>query len=245
MSKITLKFKEAVLKEILLDNILEDKKHLDKEIITIGRDQKNDVHIDNLAVSSFHAKIIKDGERFFVEDLNSTNGTFVNDKRVSKIPLNNNDVITIGKHTLIFTGEQTEEADSTMQIKKTGADKTIVIDAKSRKALFEEMPGAGASAERIGCLSVIDGSTDKPEYELTKRLTTIGKTETAEIKLKGLFAPKVAAIVNRAKEGYQISMAEKGKKIKINGEQIEGRHDLKDGDVVEVWNVKMQFFLKG
>ncbi|PIV67276.1 MAG: phosphopeptide-binding protein, partial [Nitrospirae bacterium CG01_land_8_20_14_3_00_44_22] len=73
MSKVMLKFKEAVLKEIPLD----------KDTVTIGRNPGNDIHIDNLAISGFHAKLINRGGRFFIEDLNSTNGTFVNGKRIS------------------------------------------------------------------------------------------------------------------------------------------------------------------
>jgi pSer/pThr/pTyr-binding forkhead associated (FHA) protein len=233
MAKITLKFKEAVIKEIPIG----------KEITTIGRDKTNDIHIDNLAISSFHAKIINDSGQFIIEDTNSTNGTFVNNKRISKVSLNNNDVITLGKHTIIFTDPQAAgtETDKTQKIKKASLDATIVIDAK-KQPMIEE--GTTISEERVGCLNIIEGSTDKTEYDLIKRLTTIGKTETAEVKLKGFFAPKVAALINRTKDGYFISSAESGKKIKVNGDPIEGRYQLKDGDMVEVAGIKMQFNYK-
>ncbi|MFA4828386.1 MAG: FHA domain-containing protein [Thermodesulfovibrionales bacterium] len=235
MPKVTLKFKEAVLKEI----------QLDKEVITIGRNPDNDIQIDNPAVSGSHAKIINEGGKIFLEDMNSTNSTFINGKKISKSALNNNDIITIGKHTLVFSGpSQTAEADKTLQTKKPGLNETIVLDTRAQKAMQAEASGAAASSEKIGGFTVIEGSAEKNEYELTKRLTTIGKTETAEIKLKGFFAPKVAALINRTKDGYFISPPGTKTKIKINGSSLEGRYELKDGDIVEVENLKMQFYIK-
>jgi len=91
MLKIELKFKDSVLKTI----------GFDKEVITIGRHSKNDIQIDSLSVSSQHARIVKYHGKYLIEDLNSTNGTYLNKKKISKEKLADNDVITIGKHTLI------------------------------------------------------------------------------------------------------------------------------------------------
>jgi pSer/pThr/pTyr-binding forkhead associated (FHA) protein len=91
MLTIELKFNNAVLKTI----------ETDKEVINIGRNIKSDIQIDNLSVSKLHARIIKLNGKYFVEDLNSTNGTYLNEKKISKEMLTNNDVITIGKHTLV------------------------------------------------------------------------------------------------------------------------------------------------
>ena len=123
---------------------------------------------------------------------------------------------------------------------------TIIIDPKKHKAMIEEARAAGQSGpgEKLGGFVIIEGNTDKREYELAGRLTTIGKSDTAGIKLKGLFAPKVAALINRTKSGYFISPAESSKKLKINGAVVEGRQELKDGDIVDVANIKMQFYIK-
>jgi len=91
MLKIELKFKDSVLKTIVFD----------KEVITIGRHPKNDIQIDSLSVSSQHARIVRYHGKYLIEDLNSTNGTYLNKKKISKEKLADNDVITIGKHTLI------------------------------------------------------------------------------------------------------------------------------------------------
>ncbi len=119
MAKIILTFKQKTLKEILLK----------KDHITIGRDPDNDIQVDNLAVSRFHAKIVGNMGVFYIEDLNSINGTFVNEKRVSKTSnLNNGDKITIGKHTLIFIEQKTDYED--LSRKTPDIYETIRIDKK-------------------------------------------------------------------------------------------------------------------
>jgi pSer/pThr/pTyr-binding forkhead associated (FHA) protein len=101
MLKLELKFKDSVLKTIVLD----------KEVITIGRHSDNDIHIDSLSVSSQHARIVKYHKKYIIEDLDSTNGTFLNKKRISKEKLSDNDVLTIGKHSLT-TSFKTSDKDS-------------------------------------------------------------------------------------------------------------------------------------
>jgi pSer/pThr/pTyr-binding forkhead associated (FHA) protein len=91
MLTIELKFNNSVLKTI----------ETDKEVITIGRNVKNDIQIDNLSVSKQHARIVKHQDGYFVEDMKSTNGTYLNEKKITKEKLTHNDVITIGKHTLL------------------------------------------------------------------------------------------------------------------------------------------------
>ena len=101
MLKLELKFKDSVLKTIVFD----------KEVISIGRHSDNDIHIDSLSVSSQHARIVKYHKKYIIEDLDSTNGTYLNKKKISKEKLADNDVITIGKHTLI-TSFKTSDKDS-------------------------------------------------------------------------------------------------------------------------------------
>jgi pSer/pThr/pTyr-binding forkhead associated (FHA) protein len=234
MPKVIIKFKESVQNEILLE----------KEIVTIGRNPGNDIYIDNLAVSSFHAKIIKEGDHFIIEDLKSTNGTFLNKKKITKASLHDNDTIIIGKHTLVFLLPEAEDTDKTLDMKKPRMDKTMVLDTKAHKEMLEAARAARSSEGNIGGFTVIDGPTDKPEYELTDKLTTIGKIQTAGIRLKGIFAPKVAAYVNRTAEGYFVSPSSSGKKPTVNGKIIEGKSELKDGDILEIGKVRLQFFLK-
>lgn len=234
MAKLLLKFKDSVLKEIPID----------KSIITIGRKPTNDIPIDNIAVSGFHAKIFKEGDRFFIEDLNSLNGTFVNGKRVSKSVLNEGDNIVIGKHTLSFVSEVDDESETKIFTRRHLGDETVFIDTKAQKEILsktEELRVSAQKGEVVGGVVVIKGSAERREYKLTDRVTTIGKAHDAGIRLKGLFTPKIAAIINRRREGYVISPS--SKKLKINGKQLKERYELKDGDIIEIKGIKMQFYI--
>jgi len=115
MLRIILKFNSTVIKELKID----------QDEIIIGRDSDNDVQIDNVAVSREHAKIIRGQNYYLIEDLNSTNGTFVNGKKINKKYLKEDDEISIGKHSLqiileehpaIRKGEKIKGIDSTFRM---------------------------------------------------------------------------------------------------------------------------------
>jgi pSer/pThr/pTyr-binding forkhead associated (FHA) protein len=112
MLKIELKFKDKILKQI----------ETDKSEITIGRSNNSDIVIDNLAVSKEHAKIIKLPEGYGLVDLDSTNGTLLNDKDIKKAKLAPQDTLTIGKHTL-----QIKSIDESKAPAKDLGDKTVKV----------------------------------------------------------------------------------------------------------------------
>lgn len=90
MIRILMKFNATVVRDM----------ETDKNEITIGRDPENDIQIDSLAVSRVHARIVKGSNSYLIEDLDSTNSTIVNGKKINKKYLMENDQITIGKHDL-------------------------------------------------------------------------------------------------------------------------------------------------
>ncbi|HUK86940.1 MAG TPA: FHA domain-containing protein [Terriglobales bacterium] len=100
---------------------------------------------------------------------------------------------------------------------------------------------AAPPKERTGVLSVLAGKTDEPQYTLSGKLTVIGKSEMASIKLKGWFAPKVAATISRRDSKYFIAASEKAVKVKVNGADIAGQKELAEGDVIEVAGIKLSF----
>jgi len=102
----------------------------------------------------------------------------------------------------------------------------------------------GPSAERIGVLTILHGKTDEREYLLTSKMSVIGKSDMASIKLTGWFAPRMAAIISKRDTGYVIAASEKKTKVKINGEEISGQKLLADGDAIEVAGVSMSFGLQ-
>ena len=246
MAKLYLKFEQAVLKEFPLS---------DGMMLTIGRLPDNNVQIDNLAVSGHHAKVVWEGDHFVLEDNNSLNGTFVNNRRVSKVPLKHGDNILIGKHTLSFQ----DEAHRPVGAPEPASDKTVpmvpameatmVLDTRKAKEMIAQGvsvpsssgPAAAPARERTGMLNVMDGKTDQHQYILSGKLTVIGKSDMASIKLKGWFAPKVAAVINKRDAKYFIAASEKDVKVKVNGSEIAGQKELNEGDVIEVASVKLSF----
>lgn len=99
--------------------------------VTIGRNPRNDIHIDNLAVSSHHAAIRKVMNTYFIEDLQSTNGTFVNEKKIDKYELLDGDQVIIGKHSLLFRYKTRAKAQSAL-------DETMVLDTRKQKELLDK-----------------------------------------------------------------------------------------------------------
>ncbi|MCX8012115.1 MAG: FHA domain-containing protein, partial [Desulfobacterota bacterium] len=183
-------------------------------------------------------------------DLNSLNGTFVNGKKVAKWILQHNDIITIGKHTLIYQDEKSLirpplfYSDGLETVTPEG---TVMIDSRTQQHLLEEaivQKEGSKIVELVGALSIISGKKEDTEIELLKRITTIGKGKNSEIKLKGLFLPKISAVISRRPAGYFLSYSEGRAIPKVNGESVTGQVKLKDGDIIEIAKLKMQFFLK-
>ena len=100
---------------------------------------------------------------------------------------------------------------------------------------------AAAPRDRTGLLTVLAGKTDQPQYVLTGKLTVIGKSEMASIKIKGWFAPQVAAMISKRDNKYFIASQDKGAKLKVNNEDVAKEHDLQENDVIDVAGIKMSF----
>jgi pSer/pThr/pTyr-binding forkhead associated (FHA) protein len=230
---------------------------LGKERITIGRKPDNDIQIDNLAVSGKHALVITILDDSFLEDLGSTNGTYVNGKLIKKHALRNGDVIGIGKHELKYINEAataTEDDDF---------EATIVIPPRNASAAREAaqaaaQQGAGAAAigaaarsaaglapapapaaapggMPLGRLRVLNGPIAGRELELAKALITLGKPGVQ------------VAVISRRPQGYVLTHIEGGTPNNfpiVNGHPIgPNAYPLKDSDIIELAGIKMEFFL--
>jgi pSer/pThr/pTyr-binding forkhead associated (FHA) protein len=147
---------------------------LEKESVTIGRNDDNTITVDNLAVSGYHARIDAAGSDFILTDLQSTNGTFVNDNKVVSHKLAHGDNVAVGKHIILFVGTGQEASIPGADAgKKMDMDKTMMLDTAKQKELLAKQQGAMAAAQKtkkIGVISFIEGP--KMDYvELTKKLT--------------------------------------------------------------------------
>lgn len=223
--KLLLKYQGAVLKECVIS----------KDELTIGRKPDNDLTLDDASVSGHHARIVKIQAVYFVEDLRSTNGILVNGHKVDRKQLRDADVVTIGKHRLVFLEEGKAGAPALPPADES--DKTMVI----RSGEF----GTPAKARRkVGVLRVVDGRTEHKEYRLTKQLSMVGSQADAFVKLTGYFAPKNAAIIGRRGTNYYVTIPERAKAVRVNDLAVDGEAELKDGDLIEVAGVKMHFSLR-
>lgn len=249
MAKVILSVDGVVVKEVPLA----------RERTTIGRKASNDIRIDNLAISGEHAAIITMMSDSFLEDLDSTNGTYVNGRPVKKHFLQDGDVIELAKYRLKYVKEASEAA--------ADAEKTQVLRQEALRAVLEqpsfldhppiesvntspplpqtppvpstpEVPMTASVRARgqlpIGSIQVLTGQNAGREVELNKTLTTLGKPGVM-----------VAAIARRPL-GYFITHVEGPQPPIVGGRMLEPNkpYALMDHDVIELGGVKMEFFLK-
>ena len=237
MPRLVLKFEGASLKEIPLGT----------RPVTIGRAPDNDIPIDNLAVSNYHARIYGEAGKLVIEDLNSLNGTFVNDMRVERATLRDGDRVQVGKHQI----EVDTAHDAALPVnawRKAPApkvDETMVLDTQERRELLRQAVVAGERSQlspervRVPTLSVITGRTNQPEYVLSGKLTVIGRSEMATVRLRGWFAPRIAAQIHKRDDGYYLGL---GDRIpKINGQPIAAATLLHDGDAIQIGRLHLRF----
>jgi hypothetical protein len=240
MARLLLKFESTVVKEVPLGT----------RPVTIGRAPDNDIPIDNLAVSNYHARVYSEAGRLVIEDLDSLNGTFVNDLRIERVTLKDGDSIAVGKHHIIVDeGHDTAlPLDAFHKAPVPKVDETMVLDTKQQRDLMQQVAAMGERSQiapgrvRVPTLIVLHGRTDRKEYVLTDRLTVIGKSDLATIRLRGWFAPFMAAQIHKHDDGYYLG---RGDRVPcINGEPITRPAQLKDGDLIEIGRVRLKFLYR-
>jgi pSer/pThr/pTyr-binding forkhead associated (FHA) protein len=226
--------------------------------VSIGRLPDNDIVIDNPAVSGRHARVFREGNHYVVEDLKSTNGTFVNEKPVARHTLLDGDVVLVGKHSLVFTlagGEQGEPAARPAGGFMPDVGGTRVLDTLKQKELLAGLDYGRPSQmhsvipktvipappARIASVRVVAGAAGASTYPLSAVTTIIGKADNAQIRTKGWFKPNVSAAITRKGSGFTVTPMGAG--VLVNREKISGRRDLADGDLIEVSGLTLEFKL--
>ncbi|HEX2616018.1 MAG TPA: FHA domain-containing protein, partial [Flavobacteriales bacterium] len=191
---------------LTLDGQVMAEYNMNKERYTVGRLPDNDIRIDNPAVSGHHSLIINILNDSFLEDLNSTNGTYVNGKLIKKHALQHGDVITVGHHQLRFVEDddaQQDEFERTMVIQPSQRPVERMQDAHAKAV--EAQPATGNTGQlkalkdgpqekvlKKARLQVLSGAFAGRELELPKALTTLGRPGV-----------QVAAITRRS-DGFYI-----------------------------------------
>ena len=237
MPTLTLKFKNDAIALF----------HLEQgRSLTIGRKDNNDVVINNLAVSGFHAKIDSVGEEFVFVDLQSKNGSFINERLVNSHWLKDGDVISIGKHALIFAYADEENLPDTHP---SEMDKTMVMDTDDYRAMMQKSKPSPTpeslkpKKRKRGYLNYLNGGEGR--VRLRSKLTKIGKDPSADILIKGLTIGKTAATIEKTRDGYVLSYVGGFAKPRVNDQKVTNEPvTLKESDIIDIGSAKFEFVIK-
>ena len=211
---------------VSIDGVVIKEVQLTKDRTSLGRRPYNDIVIDNLAVSGEHAVLQMSGNEVYLEDLNSTNGTYVNGKAVKKLLLQNSDTVEIGKYKIKYVNEAQPAGFEKTMIIKAGSAGLVAPPAGAAPAAAPAEAGANLTA----AIKVMSGAAAGREVALVKVVTTIGKPGVA-----------VAAITKRP-QGFVVAHVEGTGKPTLNGAPIGAEPViLKNGDMLELAGTQMQF----
>ena len=216
---------------VSLDGVVIKEVQITKDKTTLGRRPYNDIVIDNLAVSGEHAVLQMVGSDVFIEDLNSTNGTYINGKAVKKQLLAHNDTVEVGKYKIKFMVEDGTDYEKTMIMKpgQMAPGASAAGYASARPSQFGTMPGTSGNVGPA-TIRVMNGAAAGREVVLTKVVTTVGKPGV-----------QVASITKRP-TGYVLAHVEGAARPTVNSTPLVGETvSLKNGDVIELAGTQMQF----
>jgi pSer/pThr/pTyr-binding forkhead associated (FHA) protein len=261
MPTLVLQLKNKILAEYQLQT---------GDSLTIGRRETNDVVIEDRSVSGHHAKIDCPGDRFVLTDLQSKNGSFVNEELIHSHWLKHGDVITIGGHMLIFKypekekmpAENTDKFDETQgmnttqhrrMMMKSNPTKSINVAQFWNKSqgrgrvrdLEQDDPDHSAEIkekEPAGALAYMAGGRGR--IGLTRKITSIGKDPTSDIVVKGMLINPTAVIITKKADGFHLSNLGGRPRPKVNDEPVKKSIVLYDQDIIEIGSVKLQFSLE-
>jgi predicted component of type VI protein secretion system len=229
---------------VSLDGVVIKEVQITKDKTTLGRRPYNDIVIDNLAVSGEHAVLQMVGADVFIEDLNSTNGTYINGKAIKKQLLSHNDTVEIGKYKIKYLVDESSEYEKTMVIRPAHAAQaahapasqpayaaaSATMGSSNSGGLAATAPQIASAPVQMASIKVLNGAAAGREVTLTKVVTTVGKPGV-----------QVASITRRP-TGYAFAHVEGATKPSINGMPLVGDSaPLRNGDVIELAGTQMQF----
>ena len=218
---------------VSLDGVVIKDVQITKDKTTLGRRPYNDIVIDNLAVSGEHAVLQMVGQDVFIEDLNSTNGTYINGKAIKKQLLSHNDTVEIGKYKIKYMVEESGDYERTM-IMRPGVGGHTPYNHTSPQPNpslpYGAMGGGGSGGVPPASIKVLSGAAAGRAVTLTKVVTTVGKPGV-----------QVASITKRP-TGYVLAHVEGAQRPSINGVPLSTETaPLNNGDLIELAGTQMQF----
>jgi len=241
MATISLQFKNKALGNYQISK---------GDTLIIGRNGVNDIVIDSLAVSAQHAKIESDGNGFLFVDLQSENGSFVDEELIKSYWLNDGDTITIGKHILKFTNPKYRKPPPK---KSSAICETMQMDTKRFRELMSKNKSKDDHENKtdenidpkpkksVGILSNL--SQNKEHVKLNDKLIRIGKDPQSEVLLKSFIVGKTAAVINKLSDGWYISYVGGFSKPRINNKILKKSIKLNNLDIIAIGRTKLQLLI--
>lgn len=236
MPTLVISIDGAVIKEV----------QLAKERTTLGRRPYNDIVIDNLAVSGEHAVLSVVDGTVIIEDLRSTNGTYVNGQPILRQTLNHGDLLDIGKYKIRFVQQQVSASsrsalaaiaaavEATRPAPLAEADLPSQFSQETPSGFDHTLPPSMAGlATRQAAIRMLNGNAAGREVPLVKVVTTLGKPGVA------------VASITQKHHGFVLAQLEgDSTSLKLNGQEIGRRAmPLQHGDTVELEGTQMQFLV--
>ncbi len=226
--------------EVYFNGVLKHSLSMDSNLVTIGRSKDNDLVIDNMGVSGHHAVLSRKNDVLFIEDLNSTNGTFVNSQKVTgRQRISAKDTIVIGKHSIKLTewsnvGPVTQSRGNVEKV-----DATLMMNRAKPGQSNEPI-----HQPHVNCYLLLRGEkTGKKKLFLTLSQYGIGKAKQNAIRVGGWFTPAVIAEIEKIGHSFYISPLKKNK-VKLNGNWINSSTLLSPADELEIKKLYMKFVME-
>lgn len=226
MSKLTLSFKGQVLKFFPVRS----------GTMLVGNDPSCDIHIDSLALEPQHLQIETEQQSSRVKALSQENGSFINNKKIDTHVLKDGDSVQIGKHTLTYSFEELPEEEMLQAIneadQKTEPDIPQPTIAEPAAEKLNGQTNNDSAKKRDGWLQIMSGQNLGKTLSLHRSMTNLGKPGLA------------TAVIAHRESGYFISHLEGKLPLQINSQPAEQPTKLNPDDIIQIGNVKMQFYLE-
>lgn len=217
---------------------------LDEVRLSIGRRPNCDIRLENLAISGEHAFVVSEGGEFYLEDNQSTNGTLVNGRAITRHLLQDGDMIGLGRHQIEYREEDLatergfEKTVLVMPVIKSmlaeAGGRSVADDASNDQA-SETDKQLGNEQEPLGMakVKVLNGASQGREVELRKTLTTLGRSGVQ------------VAVITRRGRGYFLAHVEGEGRPVLNGNAVGMQAQvLAHGDIIELAGIRMLFVLE-
>lgn len=224
--------------EIYFNGILKQSLPVKADIINIGRASSNDIIIENMGVSNHHALISKKNNIFSLEDLNSTNGTFLNGQKISaRQRISSQDSIIIGKHTLKFS-EWSQSKDSTPAFSLHESDDATIMMGENKNLTSQS--SVPDTKQNINYLLVRGELKGINKLLLSESIYGIGKAKDNKIRLGGWITPAYIAEIKKIDHSFYINPFKKNK-VKLNNSFINSSTALSPSDEIRIKNLVLKF----